>query len=200
VRRLTFVGGTLLAMLAAAGIGAFIAAHSQARDAPSIGAPRTTAASPNPSGSPAERPQRWTGTMKSVTTRAFRSGGTCSTDWNTSLRVAVGRSGSLSGTGTAVLTSGPNCPFVTGQPQIRRFDVNVAGRRSGDRLQLRLTARPAGNGIDYGGFATAFGSGRTLLARVSGRVASVHRVLRIVPADPTDVSIARNALRLRESG
>jgi hypothetical protein len=36
VRRLTVVGGTVLAMVAAAGVGAFIAAHSAERDAPSV--------------------------------------------------------------------------------------------------------------------------------------------------------------------
>jgi hypothetical protein len=115
------------------------------------------------------------------------------------LHLTVDDAGAIAGGGEAELTSGPDCPFVTGQPQLRRFDVSVSGARRGERLELSLTASSTGNGIDYGGFGTVFASDRTLSAAISGGTASVHHVDRVVPADPTDVSIARNAVRLRQT-
>ena len=198
MRRLALIGGTLFAMIAAAGIGAFAAAHSEARDAPGVGGADGGSPAPVRSGGKPSA-QRWHGVMVSRTSRGFRSGGTCTTDWRTSLRFAVDASGSISGSGSAKLASGPNCPFVTGQPQLRRFDVKVGGTGSGGRLLLRLDADASGRGIDYGGFDATFGQGRTLSVDVHGASASGHDVLRAVPADPTDVSIARNSIRLRTS-
>ena len=199
MRRLTIVGGTVLAMVAAAGVGAFIAAHSAERDAPSVGVPGDNPA-PGGSGTQQSRPERWNGVMVSRTSRGYRSGGTCTTNWRTSLRLTVEGTGPVSGSGSATLTSGPNCPFVTGQPQLRRFDVKVGGSSRGNELDLHLTAEPHGDGIDYGGFDEAFQGGRTLSVNVSGDSASLHRVVRVVPADPTDTAIARNSIRLRRNG
>jgi hypothetical protein len=193
------VGGTVLAMVAAAGAGALIAAHSTERDAPSVGAP--DGATPQSGGGTQKAPQqRWTGVMVSRTSRGYRSGGTCTTDWRTTLNLSVDAAGSVSGNGVANLTSGPNCPFVTGQPQLHRFDVKVGGSSDGKVLDVHLVADPHGNGIDYGGFDEAFQDGRTLSLAVSGDTASLHRVVRVVPADPTDTAIARNSIRLRQKG
>jgi hypothetical protein len=199
VRRLTVIGGTVLAMVAAAGVGAVIAAHSTERDAPSVGAPDGTTP---PSGGGGQRlpQQRWTGVMVSRTSRGYRSGGTCTTDWRTTLSLTVDVAGSVSGSGIAELTSGPNCPFVTGQPQLHRFDMKVAGSSNGKVLDVHLVADPHGNGIDYGGFDEAFQNGRTFSIAASGDAASLHRVVRVVPADPTDTAIARSSIRLRQKG
>ena len=199
MRRLTIVGGTLFAMVAAAGVGAFIAAHSTERDAPSVGVPDAST-SPGGGGTQKSQPQRWNGVMVSRTSRGYRSGGTCTTNWRTSLRLTVDGAGPVSGSGTAALTSGPNCPFVTGQPQLRRFDIAVGGSSRGNELDLHLAAQPHGDGIDYGGFDEAFQGGRTLSMKVSGDAASLHRVVRVVPADPTDTAIARNSIHLRRNG
>jgi hypothetical protein len=199
VRRLTVVGGTVLAMVAAAGVGAIIAAHSTERDAPSVGAPGGTAP-PSGGGTQKAAGQRWAGVMVSRTSRGYRSGGTCTTDWRTTFSLNVDVAGSVSGNGVAKLTSGPDCPFVTGQPQLRRFDMRAAGSRSGKVLDVHLVADPHGSGIDYGGFDEAFQGGRTLSIAVSGDTASLHRVVRIVPADPTDTAVARNSIRLRQKG
>ncbi len=199
MRRLTVVGGTVLAMVAAAGAGALIAAHSTERDAPSVGAPDGTTP-PSGGGTQKAPQQRWTGVMVSRTSRGYRSGGTCTTDWRTTLSLSVDAAGSVSGNGVAKLTSGPNCPFVTGQPQLRRFDMKVGGSSVGNVLDVHLTADPHGNGIDYGGFDEAFQNGRTLSLAVAGNTASLHRVVRVVPADPTDTAIARNSIRLRQKG
>src|SRR3954462_13572524 len=85
MRRLTLVGGTLLAMVVAAGVGAIIAAHSTERAAPSVGG--TT--DPQGSASVSKPTERWTGVMSSDTTRGSRGGGTCWTAWRTSLRLTV---------------------------------------------------------------------------------------------------------------
>jgi len=190
------VGGTVLAMVAAAGVGAFIAAHSAERDAPSVEAPESTP--PSGGGTQDSPGQRWNGVMVSRTSRGYRSGGTCTTDWRTTLGLTVEADGPISGSGVAKLTSGPDCPFVTGQPQLHRFDMKVAGSRNGKVLDVHLQADPHGNGIDYGGFDEAFQDGRTLSLAVSGNTASLHRVVRVVPADPTDTAIVRNSLRLRQ--
>ena len=192
------VGGTVLAMVAAAGVGAFIAANSTERDAPSVGA--TDGETSSGGGTPKQHAQRWQGVMVSRTTRGYRSGGVCATDWRTDLRVTVDAGGSVSGSGIATLTSGPSCPFVTGQPQLRRFGVEVGGSSDGKQLDVLLTAQPHGSGIDYGGFDEAFQGGRKLVVSVSGSSATAHRVVRVVPADPTDTAIARNAIHLRQRG
>ncbi|HEY2803169.1 MAG TPA: hypothetical protein VGJ67_04550 [Actinomycetota bacterium] len=199
MRRLTVIGGTLIAMVAAAGVGAFVAAHSAARDAPSVGAP-DGATPPSDGVSPKGQAARWDGVMVSRTSRGYRSGGTCTTDWRTTLRLMVDTAGEVSGSGTAKLTSGPSCPFVTGQPQLHRFDMSVAGSSNGKVLDVHLAADPHGNGIDYGGFDEAFRDGRMLSIAASGDTASLHQVVRVVPADPTDTAIARNSIRLRQRG
>src|SRR5204862_1363454 len=118
--------------------------------------------------------ERWQGLMISQTSQAYRSGGTCTTDWRTSLRLTLADGGSISGSGSARLTSGPNCPFVTGQPQLHGFDVKVTGSSHRSHLELHLTADPHGNGIDYGGFGEVFGGGRSLGAPIVGGVPSIH--------------------------
>jgi len=138
--------------------------------------------------------------MVSRTTRGYRSGGTCATDWRTRLHVDVGDLGQVSGAGTATLTSGPSCPFVTGQPQLHRFDVRVRGSSDGKVLNLHVVADPHGNGIDYGGLDEAFQKGGTLSLAISGNTAYAHSVARVVPPDPTDTAIARNSIHLRRSG
>ncbi len=205
MRRLLTVVGVLLAMLAAAGVGAFVAAHSTARDQPGIGGGGTGAApSPSSSGS-ARQPERWHGTMVSRTSRAYRSGGTCTTDWRVLLHFAVDGAGSISGGGRARLTSGPNCPFVTGQPQVRAYAVQLGGSRTKQGIELRVSARSSGAGIDYGGFGSVFERpGRAIVLSVpkstTGPVGSGRSVLRQVPADATDVSIARNSIRVSAAG
>jgi hypothetical protein len=179
-------------MVAAAGVGALVAAHSAARDAPSVGA-SSRSPSPQPKSGHAER---WQGVMVSRTSRGYRSGGTCTTDWRATLSLRIDDGGSISGSGAAKLTSGPTCPFVTGQQQLHRFDLELGGAAEGHRLSVRVTAHPHGNGIDYGGFDEAFQGGRTLILDASSRSATGRRVVRVVPADPTDTAIARTSLRL----
>ncbi|MDP9295761.1 MAG: hypothetical protein M3O88_03560 [Actinomycetota bacterium] len=203
MRRLVTVVATLLAMLAAAGVGAFVAAHSTPRDRPGIGGGRSGAApSPSPSGSGQQGAERWHGVMISRTSRAYRSGGTCTTDWRVLLHFDVDGAGGVSGRGRAHLTSGPNCPFVTGQPQVRSYGLQLAGSRTKQGIELRVAAQSTGPGIDYGGFGSVFGqSGRTITLPVHKESTTAldgrgRAVLKRVPADATDMSIARNSLRL----
>jgi hypothetical protein len=191
MRRLTVVGGTLLAMVAAAGVGAFVAAHSTERDAPSVGPPTDASAGGN-----SHRQERWQGVMISRTSRGYRSGGTCATDWKATLRMQVDEHGAIDGSGTAKLTSGPACPFVTGQPQLHRFDLKLEGWTRGKQYQIRVIAEPDGSGIDYGGFDEAFEDGRTVSLATTAGAATAHSVARVVPADPTDTAIARTSIRL----
>jgi hypothetical protein len=205
MRRLATVVAVLLAMVAAAGAGALIAAHSTARDQPGIGG--AGGQSSSPSRSPEPQVERWHGVMESHTSRAYRSGGTCTTDWRAALHFEVDGSGAISGDGSAKLTSGPSCPFVTGQPQIHGYDLRLAGSLTGGRMQLEVSVvrPPKGSGIDYGGFGAVFAdTSRKIQLHVQasgGRSsASAHPVFRAFAPDPSVVSLARNRVRLGTAG
>ena len=207
MRRLGTALALIVAMLAAAGVGAYIAAHTTARDQPGIengpgsGGPHRSGPSTDPMSD-----ERWHGVMVSRTTRSYRSGGTCSTDWRLQLRLDIGSNDAFSGAATAKLTSGPDCSFVTGQPQINTFDVRIAGTRTQRDLQIRLTARPSGTGTDYGGFGEVFsGSPRTITVPIDMSnedpcCAAKRSVFRAEGADAALVSLSRNSVRLTLSG
>ncbi len=187
-------------MVAAAGVGAYVAAHTTARDQPGV-ASGSDAPARSSDRSPRAR-ERWHGALVSRTSRSYRSGGTCSTDWKLPLRLDVGSDDSFSGTATAKLTSGPDCSFVTGQPQLDAFDVRIAGTRTQGDLEIGLTARPAGTGTDYGGFGEVFsGPGRTITVPIEmsdgGPCCAAKRtVFRAEGSAAALVSLSRNSVRL----
>ena len=100
-------------------------------------------------------PPTWTGTILTRSTHRLYVGGTCSTDWKTTLSFTV-ESKTAAGTGVALLTSrGSPCPFPVAQIQIRRFELAVTGQVRAGVLVLRMRDvrhTPSAGADDLGGF------------------------------------------------
>lgn len=156
-RRALTVLAWVLALLAAAGVGAFIAAHTNPLQ-PDVQTPPPSM-TPSASGSPSAGPtaERWSGIMITGSEHELHSGGACRTDWKTHITFRIDAEGNVSGDGEAARTSaGDPCPFATAQPQIERFVLDVAGRRRGDALVLVISEtahRPTNAATDLGGFS-----------------------------------------------
>jgi hypothetical protein len=135
----------------AAGIGAFIGAHSNPFPPEVQGPPATT-----PSNPAVAKPIRWRGAISSVTAHQLYVGGSCRTDWTTALTFTVDTDGTISGQGRARLKGKLRCDFSTAQIDTRSFVVKVSGTLTGAKASLRLTEiqrSPAGTS-DLGGFAS----------------------------------------------
>ncbi len=142
--------------LACAGVGAFIAAHSNpfppGVDRP--GASPTAIVSFTPSPSPAPLPVKWAGSLQSSTYHQLYVGGRCTTRWRGSLRFTVAGSGKVEGKGAATLAGHLECDFPIAQVQVRRVTLAISGRVREGRLTLHLTqtAISPSSGHDFGGF------------------------------------------------
>lgn len=153
MRRALKVAVWTAAFLGSAGIGAYIAANS---DPFPPGVDRPTAspnASPSPSASPVPAPERWIGSLRSLTYHQLYVGGRCTTRWRGNLRFTVSDTGWVQGTGVIRLSGELECDFPIAQVQARRVSVELSGRRRGRRVILRLSSTsilPAGS-RDYGG-------------------------------------------------
>ena len=126
-----------------------------------------------PSGSATTPPAvvpTWTGTILTRSDHRLYVGGTCSTDWKTTLSFTLDGT-SVAGTGTAILTSkGPPCPFPVAQIQIRRFELAVSGELRAGVLELRIgdvRHTPSAGADDLGGFRSTTLS-RSLQLKVDG--------------------------------
>lgn len=108
---------------------------------------------PSPTGTAA--PPTWTGTIVTRSEHRLYVGGTCSTDWETTLSFTV-EGDAAAGTGVALLTSkGSPCPFPVAQIQIRRFELAVTGKLRAGVLELRIGEvrhTPSAGADDLGGF------------------------------------------------
>lgn len=159
----------------------------------------------HPSGtSPEPRSERWTGTIDSTSYHRLYVGGTCTTDWSTTLAFTVAADGAIAGVGTAKLTSkGKPCPFAVAQRQIREFALEVAGEVRGGKVNLELTEvshRPPAGADDLGGFrATLFAGGKVseLLVHISanGRTASAKLTITVAGPDRDEFG-STNIVRL----
>ena len=142
--------------LTCAGVGAFIAAHTDpfppGVDRP--GASPTESVSLTPSPSPAPVPVKWSGSLRSSTYHQLYVGGRCTTDWRGSLRFTIAESGKVEGKGAAHLSAPLACDFPIAQVQVRRVTLALTGRVRGGRLTLHLTqtAISPSSGHDFGGF------------------------------------------------
>jgi hypothetical protein len=151
--------------LACAGVGAYIAAHSDpfppGVDRP--GATGATGSSASPSTSP--QPVMWAGNVKSVTYHELYVGGRCTTRWRGKLRFTADVQGEIDGSGQMRLLGTLRCDFPIAQTQVRRIELAVHGRilPGGMALRLAQLSIDPTNGRDFGGFG-AFLPFRTLLA------------------------------------
>jgi hypothetical protein len=104
---------------------------------------------------PPPAPPTWTGTIVSRSDHRLYVGGTCSTDWRTTLSFTVDGT-AAGGTGVAILTSkGSPCPFPVAQIQIRRFELAVTGDLRSGVPELRISDvrhTPSAGADDLGGF------------------------------------------------
>jgi hypothetical protein len=142
--------------LACAGVGAFIAAHSNpfppGVDRP--GASPSASVSVAPSQSPQPLPIKWVGSLKSFTYHQLYVGGRCTSRWGGYLRFTVADSGRIEGSGAAHLSGPLECDFPIAQVQTRRVALVLTGRVQGGRLTLRLvpTGISPSSSHDFGGF------------------------------------------------
>jgi hypothetical protein len=162
--------------LACAGVGAYIAAHSDPFP-PGVDRPGgSNSVSVSPSGSPTPAPvDRWVGSLRSFTYHQLYVGGRCTTRWTGRLRFNISDTGSVQGRGVAHLVGGLVCDFPIAQVQVRRVAFDMLGRLRGTNLTLRLEPRSIQpvSARDYGGFVALLPVRITLPVRndaASGRV------------------------------
>ena len=140
--------------LACAGVGAYIAAHTDPFP-PGVDRPGASPIpSTTPTSSPTPEPVAWVGSLRSFTYHDLYVGGRCTTRWRGRLRFTVDVGGEIAGTGTARLHGTLVCDFPIAQTQARRIDLAVGGRVRGGRMSVRLTQTSIGpsNGHDFGAF------------------------------------------------
>ena len=139
--------------LACAGVGAYIAAHSDPFP-PGVDRPGASPlASASPSGPPAA--ERWVGSFRSFTYHQLYVGGRCTTRWRGDLRFAVdAETGAVEGTGAARLFGALECDFPIAQVQAERVELAITGRMRDGSLTLHLsqTGIEPSSARDYGGF------------------------------------------------
>jgi hypothetical protein len=154
MRRAIKVAAWAAVFSACAGVGAFIAAHTDPFP-PGVDRP---GGSPIPTGtptpSPSPEPVVWAGTLRSVTYHELYVGGRCTTRWSGNLRFTVGDEGKLAGAGSARLVGQLRCDFPIAQTQVRRFELAISGRILDGGVSLRLVQASIDptNGHDFGGF------------------------------------------------
>jgi hypothetical protein len=154
VRRVLTVAVWAAVFLGAAGIGAYVAAHTDLFP-PDVEGAAPTGPSGSPSaGSTGAADPTWTGTIHSSTYHDLYVGGRCTTRWVTRLTFDLLDGGRIAGTGTARLGKHPVCTFPNAQVNVEEFDVIVGGSWDPKGFGIRLEAgdrTPAGT-TDYGGF------------------------------------------------
>ena len=148
--------------LACAGVGAYIAAHSDPFP-PGVDRPTGSSGPATPSSPP--QPVVWAGSMKSVTYHELYVGGRCTTRWRGNIRFTVNDQGEIDGMGRMRLLGKLRCDFPIAQTQVRRFELAVHGRILNGGMALRLTqvSIDPTNGRDFRSFG-AFLPFHTLLA------------------------------------
>jgi hypothetical protein len=169
MRRWVKVAAWAAVFLTCAGVGAYIAAHSNPFP-PGVDRPGASPTeSPTASASPA--PVVWAGTIRSSTYHELYVGGRCTTAWHGRLRFTVDADGGVRGTGSARLSGDLHCDFPIAQNQVRRFGLAVSGRFLAKGLALRLEQASIDptNGHDFGAFG-AFLPIQMLLATHDDRV------------------------------
>jgi hypothetical protein len=158
MRRGVKVAAWTAVFLACAGVGAYIAAHSDpfppGVDRPGESPFPTETPSATPTSSPSPEPVAWIGSLRSFTYHDLYVGGRCTTRWHGNIRFTVDTVGRLAGTGAARLYGKLDCDFPIAQTQARRVGLGITGRIRDGRLTMRLsqTSIDPTNGHDFGAF------------------------------------------------
>ncbi|MBI3648351.1 MAG: hypothetical protein HY240_06350 [Actinobacteria bacterium] len=154
-RRIPKVAVWVLVFAGAAGVGAFIAAHSNPFP-PDVGAsPSVVPLTPGPAGSPGNAAAIWKGSIESSTAHLLYVGGRCETDWRGTLVVRIDPNGVADGRATVRRVGPLRCDFSTTQAQIASFELAAHGTVTSHGLELRFTesgSTPSSGADDYGGF------------------------------------------------
>lgn len=158
MRRGVKVAAWAAVFLACAGVGAYIAAHTDpfppGVDRPGESPIPTATPTPTPSSSPSPEPVAWVGSLRSFTYHDLYVGGRCTTRWRGTVRFTVDATGRIAGTGAVRLNGKLDCDFPIAQTQARRLGLAITGRVRDGRLTMRLTQisiEPT-NGHDFGAF------------------------------------------------
>jgi hypothetical protein len=158
MRRGVKVAAWAAVFLACAGVGAYIAAHT---DPFPPGVDRsgespfpTTTPTVTPTSSPSAEPVAWVGGLRSFTYHDLYVGGRCTTRWRGNLRFTEDDAGTIAGTGAVRLYGKLDCDFPIAQEQLRRMGLAVTGHVHDGRLTMILsqTSIDPSNGHDFGGF------------------------------------------------
>jgi hypothetical protein len=169
VRRVLRVAVWASVFIGAAGIGAYVAAHTELFP-PDVEGAATATGSPDASPStPAPSDPSWSGTIRSASYHDLYVGGRCRTDWVTTISFHALDNGKIVGTGTARMRGERECTFPNAQVNAERIEVSVGGTwdRGGFHIQLRDGDRSPKGTADYGGFApTVFDDGPTAVMDV----------------------------------
>jgi hypothetical protein len=178
VRRAVRVAVWAAVFLGAAGIGAYVAAHTELFP-PDVEAAATTRSPEATASTPAPTDPHWSGTIRSSSYHDLYVGGRCSTRWVTKIAFDALDNGRIVGTGTARMEGKRVCTFPNAQINAERIEVSVAGTWDDAGFHIRLEdgdRSPRGT-ADYGGFApTVFDDGPAAVMDValdSDRSASV---------------------------
>jgi hypothetical protein len=154
VRRGLKVAAWAAAFLAAAGIGAVVAAHSNPFP-PGVEDPGVRSSASTPTATSTAAPsQSWVLGLRSETSHELFVGGRCTTRWRGRLVLTVDPLDHLQGSGQARLVGSLACDFPNAQLQVRTIHLDLQGQRYGARFVFRLAERgrvPA-RARDYGGF------------------------------------------------
>ena len=170
MRRAVRAAAWAAVFLGAAGIGAYVAAHTELFP-PAVEAATGTSSSPSPSATDTPVPQdpTWQGVIRSSSYHDLYVGGRCTTHWVTRFTFDTLENGKVVGSGTARLHGRRECTFSNAQIQAERILVSVVGDWSASGFSIRLNdgeRSPRGT-ADYGGFApTIFDEGPTGVMRV----------------------------------
>jgi hypothetical protein len=140
VRRTGKIVAWVALFAACAGVGAFVAAHTNPFP-PGVedpGVERTPTPTPTPTATPTG--PTWTGGARAQTKHDLYVGGSCASNWRLSLRFAVEPGGAVRGTGTARLLGKLRCDFPTAQTEAKSVALRVGGHKHGNVLHLKLAA------------------------------------------------------------
>jgi hypothetical protein len=152
----------VLAFVAAAGLGAFVASRSNpfppgVEDPGARPVATSSSASPSSVSPPASSPaasQAWSLRMVSKTRHRLHEGGVCTSNWVTTGGLSTVSQGEIEGDAVAELVPPSGCPFSQAQVQTDTVTLRVVGKLEGGRIRLsfRETGRSPTGSQDLGGF------------------------------------------------
>jgi hypothetical protein len=191
-----------LAFIGAAGVGAFVAAHSNPFP-PSVDGGGTPSVALTGGPPPASLSQVWKGTIESTTSHRLYVGGSCESDWRGTLLLTVHDDASARGVGTVRRVGALRCDFSTAQAQIARFTLLVTGVATSNGFDLHVaeaTRTPSSGADDYGGFLrTVLRPGTRSLLHVpatASLAASGASSMHLVDAEGRGIYVSRTRIRL----